>query len=85
VIVSSDILNDGPAGVVVVVPVTTARRDLPSHIELDPATSGLAHVSYAKGEDVRAVSERRLVARLGVADERAMSELGRVLRYLLDL
>jgi mRNA interferase MazF len=85
VIVSADLLNEGPAGVVIVVPVTTARRDIPSHIELDPTTTGLTDVSYAKGEDVRAVSDRRLVTRLGTVGEPAMHDLGRVLRYLLDL
>ena len=36
VVVSADQLNDSPAGVVIVVPCTTARRRLPSHIELEP-------------------------------------------------
>ena len=58
VVVSTDSLNEGPAGVVLVVPVTSARRDLPSHIEIEPGESGLDHPSYAKCEDVKSVSER---------------------------
>ncbi|HEX2042751.1 MAG TPA: type II toxin-antitoxin system PemK/MazF family toxin [Acidimicrobiales bacterium] len=57
VIVSPDLLNQGPSGVVIVVPLTTTRRDLPSHVEIDVGESGLDHVSYAKCEDVKSISE----------------------------
>lgn len=85
VVVSTDALNKGPAGVILVVPVTSARRDLPSHIEIEPGESGLDHSSYAKCEDVKSVSERRLVDRLGVIAPEPMFRIVRVLRYLLEL
>lgn len=83
-VVSANALNDGPAGVVIVVPLTTARRGLPSHIEID-AGSGLDEVSYAKCEDVKSISEQRLIARLGTANEQALFQAGRALRFLVDL
>ena len=85
VVVSADLLNDGPAGVVVVVPLTTAARGLPSHVEISPEHSGLDEVSYAKCEDVKSVSEQRLVNRLGSVDPAPLFEIARVLRFLLDL
>lgn len=85
VVVSTDALNEGPAGVVLVVPVTSARRDLPSHIEIEPGESGLDHPSYAKCEDVKSVSEQRLIDRLGVVGPEPLFDIGRVLRYLLEL
>lgn len=84
-VVSADLLNAGRSGVVVVVPATTAPRGLPSHIELDPADSGLEEISYAKCENVRSISERRLIARLGTVGEHAMFEIARSLRFLLEL
>jgi mRNA interferase MazF len=84
VVVSADRLNESLAGVVIVVPCTTIYRSLPSHVELDPETSGLDAVSYAKCEDVTSVSEQRLVARLGTANDEALFELSRALRFLLD-
>ena len=85
-IVSSDALNDRPAGVVIAVPLTTRHRDLPSHIEIDPGEqSGLDEISYAKCEDVKSISEHRLLSRLGRADDRAMFEIARALRFLLEL
>jgi mRNA interferase MazF len=85
VVVSTDALNEGPAGVILVVPVTSARRDLPSHVEIEPGESGLDHPSYAKCEDVKSVSERRLLDRLGVVGPEPLFGIGRVLRYLLEL
>jgi mRNA interferase MazF len=85
VIVSDDEVNDGPSGLVIVVPLTSTRRELPSHIELDSADSGLDEVSYAKCEDIESVSERRLVTRLGAAPTPAMFQIERVLRILLAL
>ena len=83
--VSADPLNDSRAGVVIVVPCTTRRRELPSHVELDPKECGLDEVSYAKCEDVKSVSEHRLVARLGAATDEALFAITRALRFLLDL
>ena len=85
VVVSADALNESQAGVVIVVPTTASRRGLPSHIEMEPGTSGLDEVSYAKCEDVKSISIERLVARLGIVGEEPMFEVGRVLEFLLDL
>ncbi len=85
VVVSADALNESRAGVVVVVPITTTYRGLPSHVEIDHGSSGLDEVSYAKCEDVKSVSERRLIGRLGTVDEQVMFETARALRFLLDL
>ncbi len=85
VIVSADALNDSRAGVVIVGPITMTPRGLPSHVELDPDGSGLDDVSYAKCEDVKSVSEQRLVGRLGAVSEEAVFQIRRALRFLLDL
>lgn len=85
VIVSADPLNESPAGVVIVVPVTTSRRGLPSHVEIEPGASGLDAVSYAKCEDVKSVSEERFVARLGIIDTEIAFQIRRILKFLLDL
>jgi mRNA interferase MazF len=85
VVVSADPLNESPAGVVIVVPITTSRRALPSHVEIETGSSGLDAVSYAKCEDVKSVSGDRFIARLGVIDTEIGFEIGRILKFLLDL
>lgn len=85
VVISADSLNESRAGIVVVIPLTTTCRGLPSHVEIDRGDSGLDEVSYAKCEDVKSVSEQRLIGRLGVVGDEVMFRLARVLRFLLDL
>ena len=85
VVVSADALNESGAGVVVVVPITTTHRGLPSHVEIDRGSSGLDEVSYAKCEDVKSISEQRLLGLLGAVDDGAMFQAARALRFLLDL
>lgn len=85
VVVSADPLNESRAGVVIVVPTTTTHRDLPSHVEVEPGSSGLDDVSYAKCEDVKSVSEQRLITRLGIVTDEITFDIGRALRFLLDI
>jgi mRNA interferase MazF len=85
VVISADALNEGPAGVIVVVPCTTTRRGLPSHVEIDSGDSGLDVVSYAKCEDLKSVSEQRPITRLGQVGPHVIFEISRVLRFLLEL
>jgi mRNA interferase MazF len=84
VIVSADPLNDSRAGVIIVVPCTTTRRGLSSHVELEPAASGLDHITYAKCEDIKSVSDERLIARIGDAPLDALFDITRSLRFLLE-
>jgi mRNA interferase MazF len=68
-----------------VVPITTARRGLPSHVELDDPATGLDEVSYAKCEDLKSVSDWCLVARLGAASPDAVFAVERIFGFLLGL
>jgi mRNA interferase MazF len=85
IVVSADPLNESRAGVVIVVPITTSRRELPSHVEIEPGSSGLDEVGYAKCEDVKSISEERLIANLGAATDAVTFDIARVLRFLLDI
>lgn len=85
VVVSAEPLNRSRAGVVIVVPMTTRHWGLPSHVEVDPAQSGLDEMSYAKTEDVRSISVQRLVAPLGSVGDDVLFAVARSLRFLLDV
>ena len=84
-VVSNDGLNAGPAGLVMVVPLTTRERRLPNHVAIEPGATGLHRVSYAKCEDLRSVSQERLVHRIGAAPEGVMAQVSEILRHLLTL
>lgn len=67
------------------VPVTTAHRGLPLHVEVEPDGSGLDEVSYAKCEDVKSVSVERLAHRFGVVSPEVLDRIQHILRYLFEL
>lgn len=86
VVVSVDILNNGPGGLVVVVPITTTGYGLRSHVELDPAgSSGLDHTSYARCDQLRVVSIERLSSRQGMVGPDQLRAIDQALRFVLDL
>jgi mRNA interferase MazF len=68
---------------VIVVPLTTTRRGLSVHVEIEPtASTGLHEVSYAQCEWVRSVNRRRLLDRLGVADPTTTRQVADILATL---
>jgi mRNA interferase MazF len=85
VVVSVEILNNGPGGLVVVVPITTASYGLRSHVELEPEGSGLDHTSYARCDQLRVVSVERLSSRQGMIGPDQMRAIDQALRFVLDL
>lgn len=84
-IVSSDEWNRH-ASVLTVLPLTHTKHDLPTRVEIEPdSRNGLIDTSYARCEDIRSVSQRRLVRRVGIVDLMVMDSLRRVLRTFLEL
>jgi mRNA interferase MazF len=84
-VVSNDIFNHGPAGMVVVLPVTTRFRMIPLRVAIDPPEGGIGERSYIKCEDIRAVSVQRLRRRYGTVSGGTMDEVADRLRILLNL
>lgn len=85
IVISDDTFNHGPAGLVVVVPLTTTWRGIPLHVPVAPPEGGLRSPSYAKCEDVRSISAERLVERWGALERSTLAQIEDRLRILLDL
>ncbi|MEZ5260318.1 MAG: type II toxin-antitoxin system PemK/MazF family toxin [Acidimicrobiales bacterium] len=85
VVVSADALNDSRAGLVIVVPCTTAQRAALPRRTRSRRVRTRDEISYAKCEDIKSISEERLVARLGETPLDAMFAIARAVRFLLDL
>lgn len=85
VVVSVDILNNGPGGLAVVVPITSTSYGLRSHVELEPGSSGLDHTSFARCDQLRVLSTQRLSGRIGMLEPVAMATVDQALRFVLDL
>src|SRR6266436_5699007 len=85
-VVSTDRFNEGPAELVVVLPITSKAKGIPWHVSLKAGSgTGLRTDGYAMVEAVRCVSRERLAKRLGEAAATTMSEIEMRLRILLEL
>jgi mRNA interferase MazF len=83
-VVSSDSWN-GHASTLTVLPMTRTSHDFPTRIEVEATEqNGLDETSYARCEDIRAISERRLLRPLGRVDPLVMLSVSKTLRLFLD-
>ncbi len=69
---------------VLVVPVTTRRRDLPTEVALG-AHNGLRHASIANCDTIQLMPLARLDRHLGGLDRDQLTALDKALRYALAL
>jgi mRNA interferase MazF len=84
-VVSEDLFNRGPAVLVIVLPMTSTIRSVPSHVAVSPPEGGVERPTAILSEAVRSVSAERLVERWGAVDRRTMAAVEDRLRILLHL
>jgi mRNA interferase MazF len=85
-VISTDRFNEGPAELVVIVPITSKAKGIPWHVTVKPGgTTGLRTESFAMVEAIRCVSRERLTKRLGEVPGAIMGEVEQRLRILLEL
>lgn len=84
-VVSVDRFNNGPAGLVIVVPITSRKKGISFHAPVQPPEGGLQETSYVKCEDVRSVAKERLLRRVGCVSQATLAAVEDRLRILLDV
>jgi mRNA interferase MazF len=84
-VVSEDLFNRGPADLVIVLPVTSTVRPIPSHVRLSPPEGGLKRASAVLCDAIRSISKQRLVRRSGGVAPATMGLVEDALRILLRL
>jgi len=84
-VISTDIYNSGPAGLVVVLPLTRTHRGIPLHIPIKPPEGGVKNASAILCDAVRSISKDRLVKKWGTVSAPVMKDLEDRLRILLEL
>jgi mRNA interferase MazF len=77
--------NQGPAGIVIVLPVTSRQRDIPTRVAISPPEGGLRVPSDILCDQVRAISSDRLVSRSGALAPATIGAIEVRLRALLGL
>jgi mRNA interferase MazF len=84
-VVSATVFNEGPAGLAIVLPMTTRDRGIPMQVSVEPGEGGVSRRSLIKCEDIRSVDQRRLTKRIGSVSEGTMAMVRANLRTLLEL
>jgi mRNA interferase MazF len=84
-VVSEDTFNNGPAGLVIVLPITSVSKGIPFYVEVKPPEGGLTMRSFIKCEEIRGVSKQRLSQRLGEVSARTMEMVADRIKIVLDL
>ncbi len=84
-IVSDDVFNSGPAGLAIVLPLTSKTKNVRTHVSVQPPEGGLRTLSFIKCEDVRSVAVERLGKRLGAVSPATLEAVAMRLQILMDL
>jgi mRNA interferase MazF len=84
VILSGPMLPTERMGLSVTLPLTSRRRNWPSHVEISPGESGLRERSWAMVEQIRSISTLRLSHRLGRIAGPELSSISQVLSDILE-
>lgn len=84
-VVSVDMFNTGPAGLVTVLPITTVAKGIPLHVEVNPPEAGLPERSFIKCEEPRCISKERFYRKYGKVTGKTMEAVEGKLKIVLDL
>lgn len=84
-ILSEDLFNQGPAGLVIALPITSRLRNIPAHVRVRPPEGGLKVESAILCEGVRSISKDRLVESWGLINPGTLQEVEQWVRVLLGI
>lgn len=84
-VVSSDLFNQGAAGLIFAIPLTSKNKNIRSHIKIVPPEGGLTMTSFAMCEAMRSISKDRLLNPLGTVGTRILADVENILKMLLEI
>jgi mRNA interferase MazF len=84
-IVSVNVMNESPAGLVFVAPITGTDRGIMAHVRIPSREGGLTKASVILTDQVRSISIQRLGRKLGRVSSTTMTEVEQRLAFLLGL
>ncbi len=84
-VVSDDTYNQGPADLVIVVPLTSNQRPIPVHVPVAPPEGGLTRPSKILCDQIRCIARARLRQRRGMVSPVTLQDVEDRLRALLRL
>ena len=65
IIVSNNTFNNGPAGLLIIIPLTSKDKKIPCHVPIFPKDGSVKEHCFAMCEQIRCISKERLVSKWG--------------------
>lgn len=84
-IVSVNVMNQSPAGLLFVAPITGTDRGIMAHVRIPSEEAGLTKASVILTDQVRSISIKRLGRKMGRATSSTMREVEQRIAFLLGL
>ena len=84
-VLSEDLFNQGLAGLVVVLPLTSTDRGVPLHVPIHPPEGGLKNPSVILCDAIRSIAKERLLKPWGAISTTTLEAVEDRLRTLLRL
>ena len=84
-VLSEDIFNQGPADLVIALPLTSTHRGVPSHVPITPPEGGLKTPSVILCDAIRSIAKERLLRRWGAVSTATLEGVEDRVRFLLGL
>ena len=85
-VISNDAFNNGPSGLLIVVPLTTKDRKIACHILITPKDGGVKEPCFTMCEQLRSISRERLISKWGHIQKPAiLKQVGEWVGSLLSL
>ena len=84
-VISATLFNEGPAGLVVVLPLPTRDRGIPLQVAIEPPEGGVSQRTRIRCEDIRSIDRGRLTRQIGAVSTATMVAVEARLRALLGM
>jgi len=72
-ILSSNVMN-AYSPLAIIIPLTSKDKKTPSHVKIEPPEGGLSVTSFAVCEQIRSISKKRLIRKLGTVSDSSILE-----------
>lgn len=83
-VLSNNTFNNSSAGLIVIIPLTSKKRNIPLHIPVYTPEGGLTSNSFLMCEQIRSVSVERFSMNMGKVSNNTLHSVEYALRVLLD-
>jgi mRNA interferase MazF len=86
IIISNDTFNNGPSGLLIIIPLTSKDKKIPCHVLIHPKDGGVKEHCFAMCEQIRCISKERLVSKWGsIRSPHILRQIAEWLSSLLSL